>query len=164
MTAPESTICHMNRHTNEISQKGSENMGEVDLCPRSTRCLTARNHHHLTYPSRPSPLPTHSPIPSNILQCQAVLPLSLSPPPQFSKINPRACSTTAATSQDSLSKSTVDPCGFCSLRVKANSVLCGRWIHGRCDGVKKLTPKFSRNFACRKCERNIGEAVGQEVK
>ena len=35
-----------------------------------------------------------------------------------------------------------------SLRVKANSVLCvqcGKWIHGRCDGVRKVTPKFSRN-------------------
>ena len=25
-----------------------------------------------------------------------------------------------------------------------------------------MIPKFSRNFACRKCERNIGEAVKQE--
>ena len=25
-----------------------------------------------------------------------------------------------------------------------------------------MTPKFSRNFACRKCEGNIGEAVEQE--
>ena len=37
--------------------------------------------------------------------------------------------------QDGLSKSNVGSCGVCSLRVKANSVLCvqcGRWIHGRC--------------------------------
>ena len=33
-----------------------------------------------------------------------------------------------------MSKSTVDPCGVCSLRVKANSVL---WIHGRCAREKK---------------------------
>ena len=36
--------------------------------------------------------------------------------------------------QNGLSKSKVDPCGVCSLRVKANSVLCvqcGRWTHGR---------------------------------
>ena len=49
--------------------------------------------------------------------------------------------------KDGLSKSKVDPCGVCSLRVKANSVLClqcGKWIHGRCDGVKMVTPKFSR--------------------
>ena len=34
----------------------------------------------------------------------------------------------------------VDLCGVCSLRVKANLVLCiqcGKWIHGRCVGVKK---------------------------
>ena len=27
-----------------------------------------------------------------------------------------------------------------------------------------VTPKFSRNFACRKCDGNIGEAVEQEEK
>ena len=40
--------------------------------------------------------------------------------------------------QNGLSKSKVDPCGVCSLRVKANSVLClqcGKWIHGRCAGM-----------------------------
>ena len=66
-----------------------------------------------------------------------------------------------------LSKSNVDPYGVCSLRVKANSVLfiqCGMWIHGRCARVKMVTPKFSRNFTCRKCEGNIREAVEQEEK
>ena len=69
--------------------------------------------------------------------------------------------------QDGMSKSKVDPCGVCSLRVKANSALCvqcGRWIHGGCARVKRVTPKFSRNFSCRKCDGNIGEAVEQEVK
>ena len=35
--------------------------------------------------------------------------------------------------KDDISEGIVDPCGVCSLRVKANSVLwlqCGRWIHG----------------------------------
>ena len=27
-----------------------------------------------------------------------------------------------------------------------------------------MTPKFSGNFACRKCEENIGKTVEQEVK
>ena len=60
--------------------------------------------------------------------------------------------------KDGMSKSKVDPCGVCSLRVKANSVLCVqccKWIHGRCARVKMLTQKFSRNFACRKCDGNI---------
>ena len=52
----------------------------------------------------------------------------------------------------SVSKSNVGPCGFCSLRVKANTVLCvqcGMWIHSRYAIVKTVTPKFSRNFTCR---------------
>ena len=55
----------------------------------------------------------------------------------------------------------------CSLRVKANSVLCvlcDKWIHGRCAGMIRVTPKFSINFTCRMCEGNIGEAVEQEVR
>ena len=69
--------------------------------------------------------------------------------------------------QDGLSKSKVDACGVCSLRAKANSalyLLCGKWIYGRCTGVKMVNPKFLRNFACGKCEGNIGEAVEQEEK
>ena len=66
-----------------------------------------------------------------------------------------------------MSESKVDPCGVCSLRAKANSVLCvecGKWIYGRFVGVKMVTSKFLRNFACRKCEGNIGEAVMSEEK
>ena len=53
------------------------------------------------------------------------------------------------------------------LRVKTNSVLCiwcGKWIHGRCTRMKMVTPKFERNYTCRKCEGNVGEAVEQEEK
>ena len=69
--------------------------------------------------------------------------------------------------KDGTSKCKVDPCGACSLRVKTNSALClqcGEWIHGRCAGIKSVTQKYSRNFTCRKCEGNIGEAVEQEAK
>ena len=68
---------------------------------------------------------------------------------------------------DGLSKSKSGPCGVCSLRVKANSVLClhcGKFLHGRCAGVKGVTLKFSRYFTCRKYEGNIGEAVELEKK
>ena len=47
--------------------------------------------------------------------------------------------------KDGMSKSKVDPCGACSLRAKANSVLflqCGECIHSRCAGMKRLTPKY----------------------
>ena len=46
------------------------------------------------------------------------------------------------TTKDGMSQSKAYPCGASSLRVKANSVLwsqCGKWIHGRCDGLKSVT-------------------------
>ena len=49
--------------------------------------------------------------------------------------------------------------------VKASSVLyvqCGRWVYVRCAGMKMVTPKFSRNVACIKCDGNIGETVEHE--
>ena len=67
--------------------------------------------------------------------------------------------------RDGMSKSKVDQCWVCSLRVKVNSVLsleCGKWIYGRCARVKRVTPMFQRNFTCRICGGNIGEAVEQE--
>ena len=42
--------------------------------------------------------------------------------------------------QDGLSRSKVDPCRVCSLRVMANSALCvhcGKWIHSRCARAKR---------------------------
>ena len=47
--------------------------------------------------------------------------------------------------KDGMSKSKVDPRRVSSLRVKVNSVLCvqcGKWIHGRCAGLKAVAPKF----------------------
>ena len=46
--------------------------------------------------------------------------------------------------KDDMSKSKVNPYGACSLSAKTNSILClqcGKWIHGRCASVKRLTPK-----------------------
>ena len=67
--------------------------------------------------------------------------------------------------KNGLSKSRIDQCVVCSMRVKANFVLCVqfcKWIHGRCAGVR--APKFSRNFTCRISEGNIGEEVEQEER
>ena len=67
---------------------------------------------------------------------------------------------------DGLSRGKINPCEVYSLSVRANSVLSvhgDRWIHSRCARVRRVTSKFSRNFTCRKCEGNIGEAVEQEV-
>ena len=47
--------------------------------------------------------------------------------------------------KEGMSKSKIDPCGLCSLRVKANSVLCvqcGKLIHGSCAGVKMCFKKL----------------------
>ena len=62
---------------------------------------------------------------------------------------------------DGMSKSKFDPCKVCSLRVKANSILCflcGKLIHGRCAGMKKVAPRFYTHFSCRIIGNN-GEAV-----
>ena len=43
--------------------------------------------------------------------------------------------------KDGLYRSNVDQCGVCSLRLKANSVLCvqcNKWVHGRCAGLKNV--------------------------
>ena len=67
--------------------------------------------------------------------------------------------------KDGMSKSNVDPCGVCSLRVNSNPVLCvqcGKWIHGRWSGVNRVTAKSPRNLKCKKCKGNIGEAVEQK--
>ena len=69
--------------------------------------------------------------------------------------------------KDGMSKSMVDPCGVCTLTVKANTVLCvqcGKWIHGRCARVKRVTSTFSR-----KCVQLIfrlywrGSGAGRKV-
>ena len=38
------------------------------------------------------------------------------------------------------------------------------YIHGRRVRIKRVTQKFSKNLACKKCERNIGKTVEQEEK
>ena len=51
--------------------------------------------------------------------------------------------------KDGLCKCNVDSRGVCSLRVKADSFLCvqwGKWIHGRCAGVKSVTAKLKKNL------------------
>ena len=68
--------------------------------------------------------------------------------------------------KDGMSKSKVDPCGVYCLRVKANSVLllqCGKWIHGRCAGVKRVT-KFFKKFYMQKMLREYWRYSGAGSK
>ena len=68
---------------------------------------------------------------------------------------------------DSSFKSKVYPRLIYGLRVIANSVLCvqyGKWIHSGCAGVKRVTTKHARNFACWNCEGNIVEILKQVEK
>ena len=47
--------------------------------------------------------------------------------------------------KDDLSRSKLDPLGFCCLRIKINSVFCvqcGKRIHSRCVKVKNTTPEI----------------------
>ena len=69
--------------------------------------------------------------------------------------------------KDGLSKRNDDPCVICCLRVRAISVFyvqCGKWIHGRCCGLKMVTARFRRHVVRWNGEGNIGEAVEQVKK
>ena len=61
--------------------------------------------------------------------------------------------------KDGMSKSKVDRCGVCSLRVKANSVLCGMWIHSRCAGVKMMTYVFKKFHM----QKNVKEILERQL-
>ena len=65
--------------------------------------------------------------------------------------------------KDDLSESMVDQCVVCSMTVKAKfcvySVVSGSMVDVYVDVMESVTHKLSRNFTCRKCDGNIGEAV-----
>ena len=67
--------------------------------------------------------------------------------------------TSGGTIIDGLSKSKVDLCCVCTLRLNVDSLLCvqcGKWIDCRCARIKRVIPTFLRHFAFRKCDGNIG--------
>ena len=44
-------------------------------------------------------------------------------------------------------KSKVDPCAKCGKRMMANSVMCttcGKWVHGRCAKMKRVTSTLAK--------------------
>ena len=49
-------------------------------------------------------------------------------------------------------KSKVDPYAKCAKRVMANSVMCtkcGKWVHGRCTKMKRVTSALAKGFVCK---------------
>ena len=48
----------------------------------------------------------------------------------------------------------------------ANSVLgvkCGKWTHGRCTKVKRVTPRLGRDFVCGRCKQ-VDDGLVEPVK
>ena len=72
------------------------------------------------------------------------------------KVNLGKTKVVVSGAEGEVSVSKVDPCGICGKRVMANSVLCvkcGKWIHGRCAKVKRVTPRLGRDFVCGRCKQ-----------
>ena len=78
------------------------------------------------------------------------------------KVNLRKTKVVVSGAEVEVSVSKVDPCGICGKRVMANSVLCvkcGKWIHGRCAKVKRVTSRLGRDFVCRRCKKQADGLV-----
>ena len=59
-------------------------------------------------------------------------------------------------------KSKVDPCAKCCNRVMANSMMCtrcGKWVHGRCAKMKRVTSALAKDFVCELCVDTKQEIV-----
>ena len=81
------------------------------------------------------------------------------------KINLLKTKVMVSGSVPEVAKSKIDPCGMCGKRVMTNSVLCtvcGKWIHGRCAKVKRVTTSLATSFVCGKCKNNIERIVDRD--
>ena len=61
--------------------------------------------------------------------------------------------------------SKVDPCGVCDKREKANSILCvvcNKWVHKRCSGVKGGLQKFAGTFQCKRFTGGAADVIAEE--
>ena len=74
------------------------------------------------------------------------------------KVNLGKTKVVVSGAKDEMTVSKIDPYGICGKRVMANSVLsvkCGKWIHGRCVRVKRVTPRLGRDFECGRCKKQV---------
>ena len=65
-------------------------------------------------------------------------------------------------------KGKVDPCVKCGKRVMANSVMCtkcGKWVHGRCAKMKRVTLTLAKGLVCELCVDTMEGIVepGEEI-
>ena len=65
-------------------------------------------------------------------------------------------------------KSKVDPCPQYGKRVMANSVMCtkcGKWVHGRCAKIKRVTSTLAKTFLGELCVNTLEGIVetGEEM-
>ena len=78
------------------------------------------------------------------------------------KVNLRKTKVVVSGAEGEMSVSKIDPCGICGKRAMANSVLCvkcGKWIHGRCVKVKRVTLRLGRDFVCGRCKKQVDGLV-----
>ena len=79
------------------------------------------------------------------------------------KVNFRKTKVMVSRSKGEILKSKVDPCAKCAKRVRANSVMCtkcGKWVHGRCAKMKRVTSALAKGFVCELCVYTKGRNCG----
>ena len=71
-------------------------------------------------------------------------------------------------SKGEIHKSKVSPCAKDSKKVMANSAMCtkcGKWAHGRCIKIKRMTSTLAKGFVCDLCVNTMEKIVeaGEEL-
>ena len=64
--------------------------------------------------------------------------------------------------QGEILQSKVDPCAKCSQRERENLVICtkcGKWVHGRCVKMNRVTSTLAKSFVCEQSADTIKEIV-----
>ena len=67
------------------------------------------------------------------------------------KINLKKTKVLVSDLKEEILKGKVDPRAKCGKRAMKNSVLCtkcGKWVHGRCAKMKKVTSTLAKSFVC----------------
>ena len=70
------------------------------------------------------------------------------------KVNLKKTKVMVSDLKSEVLKSKVDPCVKCGKRVMANLVMCtkcGKWVHGRCTKMKRVTSMQAKDFVCELC-------------